>query len=372
MKGDNIVREQIALIPKLPGCYIFKNIQGEIIYIGKSKSLRDRVKQYFYPSKKIKKADTSYSEHLYLNDNIDKNQRLAREIHQFSTITTESETDALILECQLVKKHKPRYNAQLKRTRQYPYLRIGIQDDYPSVSFSDCINDDGSMYFGSFYDADDVNEWIKLLGTIWKTPGCGKKDFYIESRPCLNHHLGKCLAPCGHMESAKKYREHIGELVRCLEGDFESTLQSLENEMTSASDEYNFEQAAKLRDQASVLKRLRKRQKSFCTQLENREVYLFFSAHNEERYSLFFINNGFAVNRADFFGTDKPSKTELEQFVFACKKNREFNEESKFLTDCLLDIRANKYFVPIVSDADMQEIIGELIIAYNEFQKNPD
>ena len=354
-------------IPKSPGCYIFKSKPGEIIYIGKSKSLRDRVRQYFYPGKKVTKVDASYNGHFYLNDAVDKDIRLAREIYEILTITTDTETDALILECRLVKEYKPRYNAQLKKTQKYPYLRIGIQEDYPSISFVDNIITDDCKYYGGFYDSYDAKDWIESFGDIWQTPSCGKSDFSTTTRPCFNHHIGKCLAPCERKTNPMKYMKQIDELVRCLDGDFEDTFQRLHCEMATAAEAQDFERAAKLRDQIHLLQRLRKRQKSFCTQLENRQVYLYIRAHNEQRYSLFFINNGHTLNRMDFHGTSKPEKKQLEQFVMTSKEKTEYTDESKFLTDCLLDIRASKCFVPMANETETQQAVDCLFTAFSDF-----
>ena len=167
--------------PNLPGCYIFKNKFGSIIYIGKSKSLRDRIRQHFNTS----------------DDMFNKHSSMIKETQAIEAIVTETETDALILECRLIKSHKPKYNSMLKKDRSYPFVRIDVTKALPTISISDSILSDGSKYYGSFYSTQDAQNTIELLGSIWQTPTCGKTVFSGNDRPCLNHHLGKCCAPCG-------------------------------------------------------------------------------------------------------------------------------------------------------------------------------
>ena len=150
------LKQEIEHIPKAPGCYLFKNKHGEIIYIGKSKVLRDRVRQYFYPvaSKSSKSPINNLTSLQYLKN--DKYIRLAREIFEISTIVTDTETSALILECQLIKRHKPRYNSQLKDSQPYPFIRISVLEEYPAIAIADSIADDGCSYYGGFYDFYDA------------------------------------------------------------------------------------------------------------------------------------------------------------------------------------------------------------------------
>jgi len=364
------LKQEIEQIPKAPGCYLFKNKHGEIIYIGKSKALRNRVRQYFYPATpKPSEISTRNLAPLQYAKNLDFNKyiRLAREIHEISTIVTDTETSALILECQLIKRHKPRYNSQLKESQPYPFIRISVLDEYPAIAIVDCIADDRCRYFGGFYDFYDAKDWVELLSSIWQTPCCLKHSFLSESRPCLNNHLGKCLAPCGQKEKVEQYNERISEMVRCLDGDFESTLYKLNSEMTIASNELDFEGAAKLRDQIQTLNQLRKRQRSFLTQLKNRKVYLYFRAYNERCFTLFFINDGHTLNRMDFRSITRPSKKQLEQFVVANWNKEGSTEDSKFLTDCLLDIRADKYFLSLCDTYDLKQTVDELLEAFYDY-----
>ena len=364
------LKQEIEQIPKSPGCYLFKNKHGEIIYIGKSKSLRNRVRQYFSPAiSKSSEIPTRNFAPLQYAKNLDFNKyiRLAKEIHDISTIVTDTETSALILECQLIKRHKPRYNSQLKESQSYPFIRISVLEEYPAIAIADAIDDDGCRYYGGFYDFYDAKDWVELLSSIWQTPCCLKHSFLHESRPCLNNHLGKCIAPCGRKEKSEQYNERISEMVRCLNGDFESTLYKLNCEMAISADKLDFEGAAKLRDQLQALNKLRKRQRSLLTHLKNQKVYLYFRAYKESCYTLFFINDGHTLNRMDFQGISKPSKRQLEQFVVANRNREGSTEDSKFLTDCLLDIRADKYFLPICDTYDLKQTIDELLESFHDY-----
>jgi len=364
------LKQELEHIPKAPGCYIFKNKHGEIIYIGKSKALRNRVRQYFYPttpkSSELPVRNLTSLQNAK-NHEFNKYIRLVREVEEISTIVTNTETSALILECQLIKQHKPRYNAQLKESQPYPFIRISTLEEYPTIAIADRIADDGCSYYGGFYDFYDAKDWVESLSSIWQTPRCLKRSFLYESRPCLNHHLGKCLAPCGRKEKSEQYNERIAEMVRCLDGDFESTLHKLEGEMAIAANELNFEGAANLRDQIQTLVRLQKRQRSLFTQLKNRKVYLYFRAFNERCYTLFFINDGYTLNRMDFQSIFRPKKKQLEQFIAENREKKGYTKDAKFLTDCLLDIRADKYFLPVCDAFNLKQTVNELLEAYHNY-----
>ena len=341
----------IENIPKHPGCYIFRSKHQDIIYIGKSKSLYHRVKQYFYSTNA-----TEYSKYA----------DLAREAHEVETIVTDTETNALILECQLIKKHQPKYNSQLKKSNPYPYIRIDLKQIYPTITISGTKLDDGGKYFGSFYSNDDALSAIELISGIWQTPSCCKDGFATNSRPCLNYHIGRCCAPCGEMIDGETYSQKIDEIMKCLNGNFRHTLSRLNREMQTASKSLKFEKAAKLRDSISGLNRLKKKQKRLYTDMRGKDVYLFFRAFNETCFSLFFIRNGIILDRADAPNLQAPDEF-FEAFVHDNSQGVASVENGEFLTTCLLDIGANKYFVPVSSRAGVPQIIRKLRKACNDF-----
>ena len=339
-------------IPKQPGCYIFKNKQQIIIYIGKSKSLHNRVKQYFYAA-----ASDGCS------DGYNKYAEMAREICEVETIVTDTETNALILEYHLIKKHKPKYNSLLKNTYPYPFIKIDLSQEYPAISISDKEFDDGCEYFGNFYGIGDAFRTIELIHSIWQTPICQKESF-SGNKPCLNYHIGKCMAPCGKMIDSIAYREKINEIVKCLNGNFYSTISRLNKEMQNASKTLNFEKAASIRDSINGLNRLKKKQKRLYTKLGNKDVYVFLRAFKEQCFSIFYIKNGITLSRADFPDLCEPDEKRLEAFARDNKQGIINIENGALMTTCLLDISADKLFVQAPSKTKPEQLAKKLKSGY--------
>ena len=339
-------------IPKLPGCYIFRNRRREIIYIGKSKSLYNRVGQYFRPTK-----PTEYSKYA----------EMAKEVREIETIVTATETDALIMECRLIKKHKPKYNSALKKSNTYPYICIDMAQAFPAITIADNVQDDGRNYHGSFYDRYDAQSAIELIGGIWQTPTCKRDNYTGGSKPCLNHYIGRCCAPCAGIIDRGSYRQKIMEVLKCLNGNYKPTLRRLNSEMESAAKTLEFEKAGRIRDSIQGLNRLKRKQKRLYTDLGNKDVYLFFRAFNEQCFSLFFIKNGVTLNRLDFPDINEPEDEYLMTFI---RDNRQGNisiEEGTFLTTCLLDIAASKLFLPVPQTSSLLQTLKILRKAYIEF-----
>ena len=353
-KSEQGKKPDIKHIPKQPGCYIFKNKQGLIIYIGKSKNLYNRVKQYFYTDR-----FPDYSKYA----------SMAREVQEIEVVTTDTEINALILECQLIKKHKPRYNSQLINTPRYHYLRINTAQEYPTISIEDSIQGDRSNYYGGFYNIYDAQNTIELIGNIWQAPTCGKTVFTGKDKPCLNHHIGKCCAPCGRKIARAQYRQKIDEIIGCFNGNFDHILDRLNGEMESASIDYKYELAAKIRDNINGLQRLRRRLKSLCVYFENSNVYLFLRALGEQCYSLFYIKNGSVLNRIDFPNINEPSGALLAPFIAENRKAGDANENGAYLTTYILEIRASKYFVPAMDNISAMQMADKLRQAFKDFVK---
>jgi len=339
-------------VPSLPGCYIFRNKRRDIIYIGKSKSLNNRVRQYFYENN---------------SPEYNKYASMASMVNEIETIVTDTETNALILEYRLIKKHKPKYNSKLKNTKLYPFIRVDTTLAYPTITIADNVLKDGSFYCGSFYNREDAQSVIDLISSIWQTPSCNRPDFSGTKRPCLNHHIAKCCAPCTAAIEVQRYNEKISDIIRCLGGSFKNTLDRLNREMAAAAGAFDFEKAAGLRDKVSALRRLKKRQKQFVTDLAGKDVYLFLRAFNEPCFSLFYISNGVTLNRMDFPALDEPAPERLESYVRACRAQSEAFEEGAFMTSCLLDIGASKFFIPISSKVSLPQAVKKLQKAFKEF-----
>ena len=342
---------EIENIPKTPGCYIFKNKFGSIIYIGKSKSLRNRIRQHFNTS----------------DDMFNKHRSMIKETQTVETIITKTETDALILECRLIKSHKPKYNSMLKKDRSYPFIRIDVTVPLPTISISDSILSNGSKYYGSFYSAQDAQNTIELMGSIWQTPTCGKNVFSGNDRPCLNYHLGKCCAPCGAIIEQDAYRDKISEIIGCLDGRFRKTISRLNREMGIAAQELRFEKAAGLRDSIDGLKLLKKRQRQMRADLGNKDFYLFFRAYNEPCYSIFYIKSGIVTGRIDFSNLDKPDLDELESFIVSNLSGAISVENGEFFAGCLVEIGADKMFVEVSPKEKAEKVMMKVAKAYESF-----
>jgi len=347
----------IKSIPQKPGCYLFRNRHRQIIYIGKSKSLHNRVKQYFYSTN-----STDYNKYT----------ELAKEVYDIETIITDTETNALILECQLIKEHKPRYNSQLKDAKSYPYIRIDTKQVYPTIKIVDIKQNDNCKYFGSFYSKNDAIRCLELLNGIWQIPLCSKSSFSGKNKPCLNHHIDKCCAPCGALISSKTYIERISEIVKCLNGHYAATFNRLSREMKVASKKLEFEKAARIRDSIIGLSKLHKKQKQLYTNFDNKDVYLFFRALNEQCFSLFLIRNGETLKRLDFPSLVEPSDELFEEFIHYDVYDSISVDDGSFLTSCLLDIVAQKYFVPVSKRSRAEQIIRKLRDAFVEFILDSD
>lgn len=337
-------------IPRLPGCYIFRNKLRHIIYIGKSKSLYNRIKQHF------KNTDPKDYKHI----------DLMRELCSIEIIETDTETDALILECKLIRTHKPRYNSQLKKASVFPFIRIDHNRIYPSITITDNIAKDGCKYYGSFYSTDDAFNTLELINNIWQTPVCCKESFNVH-RPCLNYHLKKCCAPCCGGIDSGSFRLKIEEIVKCLNGNFRNTFNRLKSDMTAASDEMDFEKAARLRDNIAGLERLKIRQQRLYTDLDGKDVYLFFRAFGEKCFSVFFIKNGIAINRVNFPDIEDLNKNVMTEFIEANMHNNTAIEDGDFLTSCLLEIGARKLFIPVSRRLDGVKVLGKIEKSFKDF-----
>lgn len=343
--------DKIKKFPLSPGCYIFKNKIGEIIYIGKSNALRSRIKQYF------RNVDSKEGKYL----------RLSKEIFDVDIIKTETETDALILECKLIKTYKPKYNSQLKKTRTYPYIKINQKLAYPTIYLTNQVQDDNCNYFGYFYNEDDAYNTILLINRIWKTPLCCKESFeeYNKSS-CLNFHLNKCCAPCDHSIGFELYIQKIKEIVKCLKGNSRSIRFRLEKEMKLFSKNLNYEKAAYIRDNLNALERLQRKLRRHNTNLDHKDVYLFLRAFKEKSFSIFFIRNGLTLKRIVFQNNEAMNREQLTTFVNDIEAEWFPSEDSKFLTTCLLEIFADKLFVDIKEKSSKEKIIR---ILEKEFYK---
>lgn len=290
-------------LPTKPGCYLMKNADGKIIYVGKAVNLRARVRSYFH-------SDASH-------DN--KTRRLVREITDLEWIVVGSELEALILEMNLIKRHRPRFNVRLKDDKRYPYIKIHWADPYPKVTVTRQMTDDGSLYFGPYTSVWAVHQTLDVLRRIFPYLTCDRDITGTDTRACLYYDIKLCTAPCIGAVTRVEYRQMIADLQDFLNGQSAPIVKRLENEMTKASKELRFEKAAALRDQLKAIQAIIERQKIvFNTDYLDSDVIAMARADGEACVQIFFIRGGKLIGREYFIleGTEETSDTEvMEQFV---------------------------------------------------------
>ena len=236
----DLVAEKLKLLPASPGVYIMKDAQGKIIYVGKAILLKNRVRQYFQSGK----------------NHSPKVRAMVARIADFETILTGSEVEALILECNLIKKHRPRYNISLKDDKSYPYVKVTLQEEYPRAFITRRILKDGARYFGPYTNAGAVHESLRLLRRLFPLRSCKR----MADRPCLEHHIRRCLAPCTGQVDPEEYAQMIREVCLFLEGRTDAVEKNLEQQMLLAAEKLNFELAARLRDQLRAVRKISEKQ----------------------------------------------------------------------------------------------------------------
>ena len=235
------IEEELKNLPASPGVYIMHNIDGDIIYVGKAKVLKNRVRQYFQQNK----------------NHSPKVLAMVSNIAYFEYIVTDTEIEALVLECNLIKKHKPKYNILLKDDKHYPYIKVTINEEYPRIFMSRTLKNDGAKYFGPYAGMQTVKGTIDIVQKIFKPPLCRRKfpEDIGKGRPCLNYHIDKCFAPCiSGKVSKEEYRQVFFDICSFLEGNHSDLLAELTDQMQNASKNTEFEKAAALRDKISAIK----------------------------------------------------------------------------------------------------------------------
>lgn len=296
--------DKLKNLPDSPGVYIMRDECNEIIYIGKAINLKNRVRQYFQSSK---------NQHP-------KVAAMVERIKDLEYIITDSELEALILECNLIKKHRPKYNVMLKDDKQYPYIKITIKEDYPRLLIVREIKKDGARYFGPYTDGTAVNRTIDLMRSLFPIRYCNKNISKImgKERPCLNYHIKKCIAPCQGNVSREQYRELIDSIIMMLEGKQEEVLKRLENRMHEAADNLDFEKAAEIRDNMNSLIKIGEKQKIISSTLGDQDIIAFATDQAESCIQVFFVRGGKLIGREHFVIEDiklSDSKEILSSFI---------------------------------------------------------
>ncbi len=305
-------------LPSKTGCYLMKNAEGVIIYIGKAISLKNRVRSYFH-------ADSSH-------DN--KTRRLVREIKDLEWIVVGSELEALILEMNLIKRHRPRYNVRLKDDKRYPYIKIHWGEPYPKVTVTRQMLEDGSRYYGPYTSAWAVYQTLDVLRRVFPYLTCDREITGQDKRACLYYDIKLCTAPCIGAITQDGYRQMISDLMSFLEGHSEAIVERLQNEMDKAATELRFEKAAALRDQLKAIQSIIERQKVvFASDYKDSDVIAMARADGEACVQIFFIRGGKLIGREYFIleGTEDTADAEvMSGFV------QQFYTEAAFVPEQLL------------------------------------
>lgn len=276
------IEEELKKLPSKPGVYIMHDKNDKIIYVGKAVSLKNRVRQYFRKNNKTKRIENMVSL-----------------IDHFEYIVTDNEAEALILECNLIKKNMPKFNVLLKDDKTYPYIKVNIKSDYPDVYITRRILNDGAKYFGPYANAGSAKEMVDFIKTKFKIRQC--KTFKYKDRPCLNYHIKKCMAPCMGYISKEEYREQINQIIDLLDGKTDKIIKQLKQEMEEASEKYEYEKAAYIRDKILAIENISKRQKVSNLTENDIDVIGIAKSSYQVCVEMFFIRNSKMIGRKHYF-----------------------------------------------------------------------
>lgn len=276
------IEEELKKLPNKPGVYIMRDKENTIIYVGKAISLRNRVRQYFRK-----------------NDRTPRIEKMVSLIDHFEYIVVDNEAEALILECNLIKKNRPKFNVLLKDDKTYPYIKIDIKSDFPNVMITRRLINDGSKYFGPYANPGAAKEMVDFIKNKYQIRQC--KNFKSNTRACLNYHIKRCLAPCVGLVSKEEYRKQIDEIMDLLEGKTDKILKDLENKMQEASSKLDFEQAAYLRDRRQAIERVSEKQKVSNISENNIDVIGIFKSEIEVCIEVFFVRGSKMIGREHYF-----------------------------------------------------------------------
>ncbi len=351
-----IIEEELKKLPAKPGVYIMRDDKDNIIYVGKAIILKNRVRSYFQSSR----------------NHTEKIKQMVEHIDHFEYIITDSELEALVLECNLIKEHMPKYNTMLKDDKSYPYIRVTLNEAFPRVSMSREIKKDKAKYFGPYTSVWAVKESLELLRKIYKIRTCNRvlpKDIGKE-RPCLYYHMGQCDAPCQGYITKEEYRKNIDEVIEFLNGNYSRVAKVLEDKMMTASEEMEFEKAAQYRDLLVSVKQIANKQKITNTDQIDRDIIAFARNKDEAVVQTFFIRSGKLIGRDHFHlsGVQDVAESEvmasfIKQFyagtpyipkeIFLSVKS----EEEELLTEWLTAKRGQKVYLKVPQKGDKEKLV---------------
>ncbi len=301
----DVLQSKLAHLPGSPGVYLFKNEQGEIIYIGKAAVLADRVRSYFQ-----KGTDHSLKTSLLVNH-----------ITDVETMVTRSELEALILESNLVKRHKPRFNIVLRDDKQYPYVRLPIKDDFPRLSIVRRVQKDGALYYGPYTPANALRETLKVIKHVFPLATCTIDIDGTADRACIEFEIKRCMAPCTGHQSKEEYHQIVKQVRHFLEGRDHELLDDLRTRMEAAAEREEFEEAARLRDRLFKIQRMLEKQRITQTSATDQDVIGLARQGSAVDLQILFVRGGLLIGRKDFFwpqSADTPDeelvRSAIEQF----------------------------------------------------------
>ncbi len=279
------IEEQLKMLPDKPGVYIMHDVDDRIIYVGKAVNLKNRVRSYFRKTDKTERI-----------------KRMVSLIDHFEYIVVDNEAEALILECNLIKKNRPKFNVLLKDDKTYPYIKIDVKSDYPNVVITRRIVNDGSKYFGPYANPGAAKEMLDFIKQKYKIRQC--KNFRSETRACLNYHINRCLGPCMGYISKEDYRKQIDEIIDILDGKIDKVLKELVQQMLEASKNLDFEKASYIRDRMLAIQRVNEKQKVSNISENNIDVIGIAKSDMEVCVEIFFVRGSKMVGREHYFFPD--------------------------------------------------------------------
>ena len=287
------IEEELKKLPKKPGVYIMRDKDNNILYVGKAVILRNRVRQYFRKNNKTKRIENMVSL-----------------VDHFEYIVTDNEAEALILECNLIKENRPKFNVLLKDDKTYPYIKIDVKSDYPNVFITRTILNDGAKYFGPYANAGSAKEMVDFIKQKFKIRQC--RNFKNNKRACLNYHINRCSAPCMGYISKEEYKEQINQIIMLLEGKIDNILNDLNKKMKEASKKQDYEQAAYIRDTKIAIERISQKQK--VSNITENDIDVIGLAKNDISVciEIFFVRKSKMIGREHYFFDDLKDVSEEE------------------------------------------------------------
>lgn len=348
------LRKKAMALPLSPGVYIMKNKNRDIIYIGKAKALKNRVSQYFGSQ----------------NNHAEKVRRMVENVYDFEYIITDSEFEALILECSLIKQHTPKYNILLKDDKGYSYIKV-TNEPYRRISYALQKGDDDATYIGPYKSSYYVKNSIEQAQKIFKLPTCNRRfpEDFSKGRPCLNYHIKQCCALCTGKVKLSDYNESVDEALNFLKGSDAQTIKTLTEKMIQASDDLDFERAAKLRDQIASIKKMRDKQKVVNTSLEEQDIIAYVSDGKKGSFEVFRFSGGRLFDRENFI-VDAPldESNVRQEFVLSYYTLRNDIpkrilldseiEDAEILEQWLTEKRKNRVYITVPKIGEQKHLVN--------------